>query len=321
MNAKFLPILIASAIALSACAGAGPATSPPNTLTAVKVDAAAMDAAASFWANAPKTEIATKAADKSAKDGPKITLQAVYDSKNVVVRAEWADSTENTTRNAWTYNGTAFTRAGAQDRFAMNFPMGNYASFSSKGCAVACHSTDPDEAKWWMGSESPDERYDVWHWKSSETGLVNQVDDQWWGPKDTITSTTGRKNDAGTGGPVTNASADGKSPKFMNGKAPDAKLILSGEEIPLDVTKLKAGAVIPGYVLAPFKGSRGDIASKATFANGKWVLVFTRPLSTGNADDLVFTPPKAVPFGLAVFDNAGDNDHTVSQEVLTLAWK
>ena len=72
MNAKFLPILIASAIALSACAGAGPATSPPNTLTAVKVDAAAMDAAASFWANAPKTEIGKVRVEESCEPRAKV---------------------------------------------------------------------------------------------------------------------------------------------------------------------------------------------------------------------------------------------------------
>ena len=47
----------------------------------------------------------------------------------------------------------------------------------------------------------------------------------------------------------------------------------------------------------------------------------SRALNTNHDDDAVLIPPKSVPFGLAVWNNAGDLDHTVGPEVLTLQWK
>lgn len=328
MKPNYWPVLIGTAL-LTACGAAGGASAPAaapaastSTLTAVKVDAATLDAAAAYWANAPKLEVATKAAEKDKPDGPKIMMQAVYDGSNLVVRAEWPDTTESLARNVWTYDGKAFKRGGEQDRFALTFPMNNNAEFASKGCGVACHSNDPDKATWWMGSEKADVKYDTWQWQSAQINPVGQADDQWWGPKDPITATSGRKNDANDGGgPKSNTNKDNTMPSFMNGKALDAKFIMAGEEVPLDVSKLAANAVIPGYVLAPWKGSRGDVSAKAVWSNGKWVLVMSRALNTSHDDDVVFTPSKPLPFGMAVFDNSGDLDHTIVQDVLTLAWK
>ncbi len=322
MHARFLPILIASAIALSACAGAAPAASPPNTLTAVKVDAVSLDAAAAIWNNAPKTAVATKAAGKGAKPGPAVQLQAVYDGSNVAVRAEWADATDSWQRNVWTYDGTAWKRGGEQDRMSFAFPMSNNAEFASKGCGAICHNQDADEAKWWMGTDSADVKIDLWQWQSASTNPVNQADDAWWGPKPVITSTTGRRSDvADSGGSKANNAADGKGPAFMSKNGLTAHFLLAGEEVPLDMSKITSGAVIPGSILAPYKGSRGDVDAKGTYANGKWVVVFSRKLNTGRDDDVVLTPPKAVPFGVGVFDNSGDLEHEISQDVITLAWK
>lgn len=321
MNLKVLSVVAIGATLLAGCNNAAAPATSTKTLTAVKVDAASLDGAAAYWANAPKLEVSTKVPDKKAAEGAKVTLQAVYDGKNIVVRAEWADTTESILRNTWTYSGTGFTRGGDEDRLALIFPMSNDAAFASKGCAVACHNSDADENKWWMGSDSADVKYDVWHWKAGESGLANQTDDQVFGAKAFITSTTGRANDVGTGGPVNNTVGSPAAPKFMSSKGTTAKFMMSGEEIPLDVTKLKAGDKVPGYVIAPWAGSRGDVSSKATWANGKWVLVMSRALSTGNPDDLAFQPPKNVPFGVAVFDNAGDLEHAVGGEVLTLSWK
>ena len=122
MKPNIWPVLFSAAL-LAACsssgsgssgasAPAGAANASTNTLTAVKVDAATLDAAAPYWADAPKLEVATKAADKDKPDGPKLSVQAVYDGSNLVVRAEWPDATESVARNVWTYDGKAFKRGG-----------------------------------------------------------------------------------------------------------------------------------------------------------------------------------------------------------------
>jgi hypothetical protein len=323
MKVSTWPVLLVAGMLLSACASSGGAvTSPPNTLTAVKVDATSLDASASYWANAPKTTVPTKAAKKGAADGATVTLQAVYDGTNIAIRAEWSDTSDSWVRNAWKYDGANWKRGGEQDRFALTFPIENNAEFASKGCGAICHNQETDDTKWWMGTESTDVKLDLWQWQSAATNPNNQADDQWWGTKPTITSTTGRRSDAvESGGNKANTAKDGKGPAFMNKSGVNAHYILAGEEVPLDMSKITSGAIIPGTILTPYKGSRGDIQVKGTYANGKWVVVISRALNTGHDDDTVLIPPKQVPFGLAVFDNSGDLEHTIGPDALTLVWK
>lgn len=307
-------------------AGPAPAAPPaakPNTLTAIKVDAAPLDANANVWANAPRLEVAAKAAKEGNPDGPAVVLQAVYDNESIAIRAEWADPTESILKNAWTWDGTAFKKSSDEDRLMFAWPIGNNAEFASKGCGAACHNTDPDPEKWWMGSTSADVRYDNWHWKSTRTHPAGYADDQWWNIlEDPNNPSSSRRNDAKESGGYADNVNDAKTgPKFMSSKGVDVKFIFKGEEVELDTTKLSPGAVIPGYILSKAVGSRGDVEASGAWADGKWVVVMKRALNTGYEDDATFTPPKPVPFGLAVVDNGGGLEHAVVPDVLTLEWK
>jgi hypothetical protein len=108
---------------------------------------------------------------------------------------------------------------------------------------------------------------------------------------------------------------------YMSKNGTSAHYILKGEEVPLDMSKITPGTVIPGTILVAVKGSRGDVSAKGVYADAKWVVVLSRLLSTGNNDDADLTPPKPTPFGLAVFDNAGDEEHRISPDALTLTWR
>ncbi len=320
-----VPIVATSVALLAACAapgGANPsAGGAATTLTVVKVDTTSMDSAAAVWANAPKIELATKAAEKDKPDGPKVTLQAVHDGKNIVFRAEWPDATQNDVRRSWLYDGKVFKRDQEQDRFALAFPIGNNAEFATKGCGAACHSNDPDKEKWHMGVDKKEQSLDMWHWTAAQSGPVDQADDAMITIQEPITA-TGRKSDANDGGGnKNNQDKENKAPAFMSSKGLDAKFIFASEEIPLDISKLQPNTRIPAYILAPYKGSRGDVAAKAVWANGKWVLVLSRALDTGHDDDTVLIPSKTIPFAMAVFDNSEDLEHTIVQNVLTLAWQ
>ncbi len=325
MNPKHITAisgLLSAAALISSCAAGGPgAASPPNTLTAVKVDAISMDAAASVWSNAPKTEVATKGLEKGEADGPKVTVQAVHDGKTIAFRAEWTDATENVLRRAWTFDGKAFKRSEEQDRFSLIFPVGNNAEFASKSCAAACHNSDPDKAKWEMAVDNKAQTLDLWHWQAGQSGVVGQADDLSIGVQPFIT-TTGRLADKSTkGGSVNNQNKENNAPIYMSKNGPTAKFILAGDEVPIDLGKLTPGARIPAFVVSPWDGSRSDVSAKGTWANGKWTLVLSRALDTGNDDDVKFIPTKATPFGLAVWDNAQDEDHKTVPDTLTLAWR
>lgn len=323
-----LIIMIVGLLA-AGCAGAigggPPAAAPasqPNTLTAVKVDAVSLDANADYWNKAPKLAIDAKAAMEGNPDGPTVTLQAVYDNAAIAIRAEWADDTETLLKNAWTWDGSAFTKSGDEDRVMFAWPIGNNAEFSSKGCAAACHNTAENYEEWWMGSDNESVRYDNWHWKSARTNAAGYADDQWWNVlADPTNFESSRRNDAKeSGGYADNVNDEKSGPRYMSKNGADAQLIMAGEEVELDLTALAAGDVIPGYVLSKAVGSRGDVEANGVWADGKWVVVLRRALDTGHDDDAVFTVGKPMPFGVSVVDNGGGVDHATSPEVLTLQW-
>lgn len=174
-----------------------------------------------------------------------------------------------------------------------------------------------------MGTESADQRYDLWHWKSTRTNLVGQSDDQWVSdlvdPSDVESPRRGDAKESG--GYKDNLNEAGDGPAFVHPTDPAAKFIPVGEEIAVDTSALENGAVIPGFLLAPAVGSRGDIAANGVWQDGKWVVVLVRALDTGHDDDVIFTPPKLYPFGLSITNNGGGLDHTNVPDVLTLEWQ
>ena len=317
--------LIVISIGLVACGGAGGGggESEANTLTAVNVSQVSMNPDASIWADAPALTVPTVGSTDDRDDGPDITVQAVYDGDSIAIRAEWADSTESIYKNAWTWDGSSFTKSGNEDRIMLAFPIGNNPEFSDKGCTAACHNQADEEDEWWMGTEDEAMLYDVWHWKAARTHPTGQADDKWWGtqedPNDVESSRHGDSKDSG--GQTTNANDDGSGPLYMHGTDLSDSFIYTGEEVEIDTTALELGMVVPGYVIEELVGSRGDISVEASWENGKWVVVLMRALDTGHDDDVAFLPPRSVPFGLSIIDDGGGLDHTNGPDVLTLAWE
>ena len=97
--------------------------------------------------------------------------------------------------------------------------------------------------------------------------------------------------------------------------------LMKSDAVPF-VDTFKAGDRIPGIVVSPFQGSRGDITAKANWKDGVWTIELQRKLKTTgeNADtqDIQFTDMgKSYPFGVAVFDNSQIN-HIYHEGVLKL---
>lgn len=307
----------------AASSGEAPAASKPNTLTAVSVDEVGLDASAGFWGKAPKLTVSTEAAREGEPNGPDVSLQAAYDKNSLVIRAEWSDATESVLKSAWTYDGSAFSKSGNEDRLMFAFPIGNNAEFSTKGCAAACHNQADNEDEWWMGSESADVLYDAWHWKAARTHPVGQADDKWWGTQEDPTDVeSSRHGDAKeSGGQTKNVNEAGDGPAFMHGSDLKSAFIFLGEEVEIETSKLEESAVVPGYIVEQLVGSRGDISAQGVWEGDKWVVVFMRDLDTTHDDDIAFTPPKPVSFGMSVIDDGGGLDHANAPDVLTLEWE
>ena len=154
------------------------------------------------------------------------------------------------------------------------------------------------------------QKADIWHWKSVRTGSVGQMDDQYLDAtrydKDKAPE-AGRKSDPKTGGGYAdNVGDDKKGPKFaLKGNKPAPPYwIVDAEKEPFDDSKYKAGDEVPGIVVSPFTGDRGQISVKSAWKDGTWTLVFWRKLVTNSEFDVQFNERKEYAFGVAVFDNA-----------------
>ena len=249
------------------------------------------------------------------------TLRALYTNDTVYFLFQYKDPTDSVRREPWQKQADGSwkklkdpeDKGGDnnlyyEDKFAIAWNISSPA-FEQRGCLSACHT---GEGKPFGNKYTKDagERLDLWHWKGVRTGTVGQIDDQWVDntryDKDK-TPEAGRKSDPKTGGGYNdNVSDDKKGPKFaLKGNKPAPPYwIVDSEKEAFDDSKYKAGDEVPGIIVAPFTGDRGDIAAQHTYKDGVRTVEFSRKLVTGSEFDVQFNDlKKEYAFGVAVFDN------------------
>ncbi|MBI3456724.1 MAG: ethylbenzene dehydrogenase [Candidatus Rokubacteria bacterium] len=274
------------------------------------------------WKQAPPLAVKVLGGKNLSGGSTEVTLRSVHTEDMVYFLVEYKDPTESLRREPWQKQADGSwkplkdpnDKGGDnnlyyEDKLAMIWNISSPA-FEQKGCLSACHTGEgkPFGNKY---TKDPGERLDIWHWKSVRTGSVGQVDDQYVDntryDKDKAPE-AGRKSDPKTGGGyANNVSDDKKGPKFaLPGHKPAPPYwILDAEKEPFDDSKYKAGDEVPGIIVAPFTGDRGDIAAKAGWKGGVRTIVMARKLATGSEFDVQFTDlKKPYAFGVAVFDNA-----------------
>jgi len=279
------------------------------------------------WKNAPGVNIPVLAgANFDGKGGTTVELRAVYTDTTVYFLAQWVDPTESTRRSpfqkqadgTWKQLKDPNDKGGDnniyyEDKLAIIWNVNDsIKGFNESGCFVLCHAGENPDKKPYGNkyTASPGEIGDIWHWKGVRTGSVGQIDDQYvdntrYDPDKAPEA--GRKSDPRFfGGYADNTLADGK-PKWA---APENKpappyWIYDNAKVALDDSKYKAGDEVPGILVAPFLGDRGDLAAKAVWKDGKWTLEWGRKLNTASPFDVQFTDfNKSYFFGVAAFDNA-----------------
>jgi hypothetical protein len=250
------------------------------------------------------------------------TIKAMVAADTLYLLLQYKDPTESQRRSPWQKQDDGSWKKLSdpadkggdnnvyyEDKVAFIWDI-NSPSFSRQGCAATCHV---GEGKPFGNKYVSEEgaRLDLWHWKGVRTGAIGQVDDQY------VDSTrydkekypeAGRKSDPKTGGGyVDNVSEDKKGPRFaLPGDKPAPPFwILDREKQPLDSTKYKPGDEVPGILVSPFTGDRGDISARETYQNGVRTLEIARKLVTGSEFDVQFSDlKKEYAFGVALFDNA-----------------
>lgn len=303
---------------------AGPAAAQKNVLVAKKAAAApALDATLdAAWKSAPPLTVKVLGGKNLPGGSTEVTTRALHTADALYLHVQYKDATQSFKRSPWVKQPDGSwqklrdpkdkggdNNVYYEDKFAIIWNISSPA-FEAKGCMSACHTGQgkPFGNKY---TAAAGERLDIWHLKSVRTGPVGQADDQYvdntrYDPEKAREA--GRKSDPKNGGGyVDNVSDDKKGPKFaLKGNRPAPPYwILDAEKEPLDDSKYKPGDEVPGIIVAPFTGDRGDVAAQIAWKDGTWTMVISRKLSTGSEFDVQFSDPrKEYAFGIAVFDNA-----------------
>jgi len=297
-----------------------------NTLKAAKVSVAPVidgnvDAA---WLQTTPLVVQVKNGANLPGGATNVSLRATYDDANLYMLVQWADATHSLKRSPWQKQADGTWKKLSdpndkggdnnlvyEDKFAFLWNINDsIKGFNQVGCLVTCHpgETKPFGNKY---TASEGELADMWHFKSVRTGPVGQVDDQYVDSTryDPVTAKeAGRHGDAKTGGGyVDNQTADKKLPAFAlpDNKPAPPYWILDSEKVAFDDSKYQPGDEVPGIIIAPFTGDRGDISAGSKWEDGMWTLELTRKLNTGSKTDVQFADlAKSYFFGVADFDNA-----------------
>ena len=252
-----------------------------------------------------------------------VSVRALYTADTVYFLMQYKDPTNSVRREPWQKQADGSwkllkdpdDKGGDnnlyyEDKFAVAWNI-NSPAFEQRGCLSACHV---GEGKPFGNKYTPSagERLDLWHWKGVRTGMsVGQLDDQYVDgtryDKEKAPD-AGRKSDPSTGGGYkVNMSDDKKGPRLaLAGNKPAPPYwIVDGQGEPFDDAKYKPGDEVPGIIVAPFTGDRGDISAKDVYKDGVRTVVFYRKLATGSEYDVQFSDMrKEYAFGIAIFDNA-----------------
>jgi cytochrome b subunit of formate dehydrogenase len=241
-----------------------------------------------------------------------MSLRAFHDGADIYVRADWDDAAEQHHLLPWrrTAGGWARLKAGAEnfeDKMAFMFPIEPSQRFDRAGCAYACHIAGGKA----YGFKTSAVMLDTWHWKAARTQSVGQTDDQYCTQGDALApGPVGRKGDPSRGGGYeTNAAKGQDHPAFLPDPAAGASpagAILKSHAVPYApelAAALRPGSIVPGLVVSPFLGDRGDVRSLAVHSQGQWHVIMRRRMATSSAYDTQFEPGGRYAFAVAAFDH------------------
>ncbi len=258
-----------------------------------------------------------------------VSTKALFTDGELYFLLSWEDPTRSIVKESWQFDGEKwFHLKGDEDRIALLFEIDRINQFSSKSCAVVCHSpADLPRTQWKLATRSPSEKGDLWHWKAARSAPYQYVDDGWLtvaGNPSGSYRETGRRYDAGSGGDTKNETPDGSRPLYMQDPArkplvPGFLLLEEAVRI-TDYSTFKAGDVIPYRLPVKPGGSRFDVKADSRHADGRWTVMLHRKFNTGQEDDVAFDPRKRFSFAIAVFDDTG-GDHSKATRSLVLNFK
>ncbi|MCH7622792.1 MAG: hypothetical protein IIB46_01770 [Nitrospinae bacterium] len=282
-----------------------------------------------------------------AEDGPEISIKTVYTKDRVYFLLSWKDWTESIHQDKWVYDGKKWgikqekrwedepPWEADSDRFCFQWPLRDdnlIKKFAEKGCSALCHKPEKENK---MFTNGPHEASDIWQWRASTTNPLGYADDGFL--DHTNISKKAEKNpdkrinaahkwdDPGANKSINVRNREGEGPKWMSTATTGKPFLVKGNEAPLDMSRIKKGDAVPGWLLARPEGSRGDIDAAAKYDKdeGLWTLELSRKLVTNDKEhDVQFDDlSKTYYFGIAVWENDLLYGHTRVKKPFALTFK
>ncbi|MFQ6617257.1 MAG: ethylbenzene dehydrogenase-related protein [Fidelibacterota bacterium] len=215
-------------------------------------------------------------------------VRSAYDRDYVYFLVKWDevdnadfDAAESREKRLWTYDGSAWSSSGDEDRVFFMWEIKSIKDWDKYGCIVACHEPE-------MRTNSAEEVGDIWHWKASRTDPAGYLDDKhivWNGG-----SGNGRKGDQGTSSYIDNKLENGW-PRYMHKDGVVAAVYPFWYYDAADMDSTLAwgpGSTVAGEIIKLPTGSRADVLAKGKYSDGTWTLEIKRLRNTGNGDDAQF---------------------------------
>lgn len=270
-----------------------------------------------------------------------VTLKALYDDSNIYLLARWLDeSRTESVKIGWIYKDGKWekyvdpvTGRSEEDRFGIQWAIGEVEGFASMGCLALCH---PGNAEWKesgnrMHTNNPGERTDEWHWKAGRSNPLGVFHDKYIdNAVDPGDAEAGHHSDD-KGFYSRNRNAAKTGPEYIEESTSDSEdsIFLFQEEVSgnevVSVAALSGGIAegtfVPGFILDSSK-IESDVANpkvRGVYSDGYWTLEIKRVLKTGSDKDVQFDTQGTYYFGVAVFDNSGhEPQHAFQVGVNTL---
>lgn len=303
----------------------------PNVLTAAKINETVSEVKqvdSLPWDTADKIDVKLVNGVGFDDGVTSATLRALYNDEYLFMKIQWKDNVYNRWYRPWVKNETGWIQLHPggvdeqiynEDKFAVLFPINKDTEFQRYGCAVYCHNVG-NRGMHWTASDNP---VDIWHWKSVRTDPMGYVDDKYWLGTDNMSDIHGaRHGDPGEGGYFNNY-VEGVPHPMMLPASVDAVIMgaLVQSKAVIYTTaaddKLPVGSVVPGVLVSPISGDRGDIKSYATYEYNMWTLRIMRKLDTGSEYDVIFESGQKYDFTVAAFDH-NSMRHAYNQQVYRL---
>jgi hypothetical protein len=295
-------------------------------LVSNKVSTGPTDAGSSQWNKAKEAKFILTGAGSVEGKSVELKAKSVYTKDDVFFLFEWPDKEKSINKNSWKRTGDTWVKQKAdEDRLGVIFEISRIDKFATKGCAVLCHNESKDEKEWYYSTTTNKEKAEFWHWKAARSNPVGFTEDGFVRDNPSKKPEAARKRDAGKGKASNNRTKDKSGPAYMQDPSKPATFpgsLLTSEAVEIAANAIiEEGLWIPGYLLnTGWTGSFADIKTQGTWKNGKWIVMMSRKLITGNDDDVQFNKKKKYPFLMASFDNAHEhNSH--NSEILMLNFK